>query len=94
MTRRPGRLLKTRESTAHDNRVGLKHTPWNFTANISEPIEGIRLLSISSRAVNTRFVVEVDDKIIQKRVTHIIVVYWMINPNHEQTLSDLSSNFQ
>ena len=33
--RRPGRLFKIRESTAHDKRIGLEHTPRNFTtANI------------------------------------------------------------
>ena len=97
--RRPRRLFKIRKSTAHDNRICLEHTPRNFTtANIDhrirETIGKIRLVRISSRAVNTKFIVKVDDKIIQKKITHIVVVFQMVNSNHEQTCSYLSINFQ
>ena len=90
--RRPGRLLKIRKSTAHDNRVSLKHTPQKFTTAFIDHRMCDTIGKI--RAVNTRFIVTVDEKIIQQRITDIIVVFQMINPDHEQTCLHLSCNFQ
>ena len=81
--RRQGRLLKIRKPTVHDNCISLKHIPRNLTTanndhRMCETIGKIKLARISSRAVNTRFVVKVDDMIIQENVTHIIVVFQMV----------------
>ena len=60
--RRPRRLFKIRKSTACDNRIGLKHIPKNLTtANIRhrmcDTIGKFSLVRITSRAVNTKFIV-------------------------------------
>ena len=97
--RRPRRLFKNRKPTSHDKCISLEHIPRNLkTANIDhrmcETIGRTRFVWISSRAVNTRFVVKVDDKIIQYKITHIIVVHPIINPTHDQTCHHMSSNVQ
>ena len=97
--RRPGSPFKIRESTAHDNRISLEHTLRRFTTeNIDHcmcvTIGRIRSVWISSRTVNTKFVVAVNDKIIQERITRIVVAYQMVHPGHEKSSRHLSRNFQ
>ena len=83
--RRPRSSFKIRQSTAHDNRLSVKHTRTFTTAGIDhrmcETIRRIRLVRISrARLQKNKFIFKISHKIMRKRIARIVVTYQLVNP--------------